>query len=371
MSFSNRTTNNLLKRLNWPLIAITSILLIIGLINIYSASYQTQDTFSNLFYMQLLWALLGVVVFFFVSFTNYRLLTRTAYILYGINIASLMAVSLFGSVFGGAKRWLDLGLFNYQPSETTKLVLIILLARILSTKRSWRFMTFAELLKPALLIALPIVFIVSQPDLGTALITLFITGSILIFAKVDKNILLFSLAVIIVVTPLTWNFGLKEYQKNRILAFISPDRDPSGTGYNIIQSKIAIGSGRIFGKGFQKGTQSQLEFLPERSTDFIFSVLSEEYGFVGSIITVLLFLILTLIGFHSAFQSRDKDGVFLCVGMSFYLFWHTFINIGMTMGIVPVAGIPLPLISYGGSSLLTTMLVLGVISSVSCRKYLF
>ena len=366
MLFPNRKTNTILKRLNWPLIAATSALLIIGLINIYSASYRTQ-----LFYMQLIWVLLGFVVFFFVSFINYRLLTRTAYILYGINMASLIAVSLFGNVFGGAKRWLDLGLFNYQPSETTKLVLIILLARILSTKRSWRFMTFVELLKPAVLITLPIIFIVSQPDLGTALITLIIASSILIFAKVDKNILLSSLAVIIVITPLAWSFGLKEYQKNRILTFISPDRDPSGTGYNIIQSKIAIGSGQIFGKGFQKGTQSQLEFLPERSTDFIFSVLSEEYGFIGSIITVLLFLLLILIGFHSAFQSRDKNGVFLCVGMSFYLFWHTFINIGMTMGIVPVVGIPLPLISYGGSSLLTTMVALGIISSVSCRKYLF
>ena len=371
MLFPNNTTNNIIKKLNWPLIVTTSILLIIGLINIYSASYRTQDTSVNLFYMQLIWVVLGFTVFFFISLIDYHFLTRTAYILYGLNIISLIAVSLFGNVFGGAKRWLDLGLFNYQPSETTKLVLIVLLARILSTKRSWRFMTFVELLKPAILITLPIIFIVSQPDLGTALITLIIASSILIFAKVNKNILLSSLGIIIFITPLVWSFGLKEYQKNRILTFISPDRDPSGTGYNIIQSKIAIGSGQVLGKGFQKGTQSQLEFLPERSTDFIFSVLSEEHGFIGSIITILLFLFLILIGFHSAFQSRDKDGVFLCVGMSFYLFWHTFINIGMTMGIVPVVGIPLPLISYGGSSLLTTMVALGVISSVSCRRYLF
>ena len=370
MLFPDNTTSNIIKKLNWPLIVTTSILLLIGLINIYSASYRTQDI-SNLFYMQLIWVVLGFAVFFFISLIDYHFLTRTAYILYSINIISLIAVSLFGNVFGGAKRWLDLGLFNYQPSETTKLVLIVLLARILSTKRSWRFMTFVELLKPAILITLPLIFIVIQPDLGTALITLIIASSILIFAKVNKNILLSSLGVIIVITPLVWSVGLKEYQKNRILTFISPDRDPSGTGYNIIQSKIAIGSGQVLGKGFQKGTQSQLEFLPERSTDFIFSVLSEEHGFIGSIITVLLFLFLILIGFHSAFQSRDKDGVFLCVGMSFYLFWHTFINIGMTMGIVPVVGIPLPLISYGGSSLLTTMVALGVISSVSCRRYLF
>ena len=369
MLFPYNIKNKFIRKLNWPLISSAGILLFIGLINLYSASYKIQG--AGLFYTQLTWVVLGTAVFFCVSLIDYRFFIRTAYIFYIFNIVSLIAVALFGRDFGGAKRWLSLGLFNYQPSETTKIVLIILLARILSVKRSWKFMTFTELLKPAVLVLLPLFFIARQPDLGTALITLIIAGSILVFAKLDKNILLFSLGAMIFITPLAWNFGLKEYQKNRIRTFISPDRDPTGTGYNIIQSKIAIGSGWIIGKGFQKGTQSQLEFLPERSTDFIFSVLSEEHGFIGSIITIFLFLWLIGIGFHSAFQSRDKPGVFLCIGMSFYLFWHIFINIGMTMGILPVVGVPLPLISYGGSSLLTTLFALGIISSVSYRKYLF
>ncbi len=371
MNPQNTKRFGIIKKLNWSLIVTITTLLIIGLINLYSISHRAHSTTTHLFYLQMIWILLGSALFFCISFINYHFLVRTAYILYGINFIFLIMVYFFGRAFGGSKRWLDLELFNYQPSETLKIILIFILARILSAKRSWRSMNITELIKPLLLIGLPVLFIIFQPDLGTALITLIITSSLIIFAKVQKNILLFSLLFILCVSPVAWHFLLKEYQKNRILTFISPGRDPRGTGYNIIQSKIAIGSGQIFGKGFQKGTQSQLEFLPERHTDFIFSVLSEEHGFIGSIVTILLFLFLIILGFYTAFQSKDKEGVFLCAGMSFYIFWHVFINIGMTMGLLPVVGIPLPLLSYGGSGMLTTMVALGVISSVSYRRYLF
>ncbi|MDE0518084.1 MAG: rod shape-determining protein RodA [Bdellovibrionales bacterium] len=360
-----------IKKLNWSLIITIVTLLIIGLINLHSISHRAYSTTTHLFYLQLIWISLGIGTFLLISLINYHIFTRVAYILYGLNLTFLIMVSFFGNVLSGSRRWLDLGLFNYQPSETFKIILIFILARLLSTKRSWRAMTLTELIKPLCLILLPVLLIIAQPDLGTALMILIITISIIIFAKVHKNILLFLTFFILSISPIAWQFILKDYQKNRILTFISPGRDPRGTGYNTIQSKIAIGSGQFLGKGFQKGTQSQLEFLPERHTDFIFSVLSEEHGFVGSVITILLFLFLIIIGFHTAFQSKDKVGVFLCVGMSFYMFWHMFINIGMTMGILPVVGIPLPLLSYGGSSLLTTMTALGVISSVSYRRYLF
>ncbi len=362
---------NWIKKLNWSLIVTTLTLVMIGLINLYSVSHRPGANATYLFYYQTIWIAIGFTVFFCMSFIHYHYLIKWAYIIYGINLLSLVAVELVGRSFGGAQRWLDFGWFSYQPAETAKLVLIIVLARILSIKRSWQFSTIKELIKPAALILIPTAFIIRQPDLGTAMITLIITVSIIIFAKVHKNALWSALLLIIFVTPITWHFGLKEYQKNRIFTFISPGRDPRGTGYNTIQSKIAIGSGKFFGKGFQKGTQSQLEFLPERHTDFIFSALSEEHGFIGSVITLLLFTLLILIGFHTAFQSRDKEGIFLCVGMSFYLFWHIFINMGMTMGLLPVVGIPLPLFSYGGSSLITTMTALGIISSVSYRRYLF
>ncbi len=371
MKIHNKTRLSTVKKLNWSLIITTVTLIIIGLINLYSISHRTHSTTTHLFYLQMIWVALGITVFFCISFINYHFFTRAAYFLYGLNLTFLIMVYFFGSVFGGSKRWLDLGLFNYQPSETLKIILIFILARVLSAKRSWQSMSIKELIRPLLFICIPVFFIMYQPDLGTALIILIITSSIVIFAKVNKNILLYSLLLILCISPVAWNFGLKEYQKNRILTFISPGRDPRGTGYNTIQSKIAIGSGQFLGKGFQKGTQSQLEFLPERHTDFIFSVLSEEHGFIGSIITILLFLFLIIIGFHTAFQSKDKVGVFLCVGMSFYIFWHMFINIGMTMGLLPVVGIPLPLLSYGGSGLLSTMVALGVISSVSYRRYLF
>ena len=289
MKIQNRTGFSFIRKLNWSLIITTLTLLIIGLINLYSISHRTHSTTTHLFHLQMIWITLGIVVFFCISLVNYHLFTRTAYFLYTLNLTFLIMVYFFGSAFGGSKRWLDLGLFNYQPSETLKIILIFILARILSAKRSWQAMNVIELIKPLFLIFLPVLFIICQPDLGTALIILIITSSIIIFAKVNKNILFFSFLFILCISPVAWNFVLKEYQKNRILTFISPGRDPRGTGYNMIQSKIAIGSGQFLGKGFQKGTQSQLEFLPERHTDFIFSVLSEEHGFIGSIITIFLF----------------------------------------------------------------------------------
>ena len=197
------------KKLNWSLIITTITLLIIGLINLYSISHRAYSTTTHLFYLQLIWIALGICVFLFISFINYHIFTRVAYILYGLNLIFLIMVSLFGSVFGGSRRWLDLGLFNYQPSETFKIILIFLLARILSTKRSWRAMTTTELIKPLCLILFPVLFIIFQPDLGTALITLIITSSIIIFAKVHKNILFFSILFILSISPIAWNFVFK------------------------------------------------------------------------------------------------------------------------------------------------------------------
>ena len=362
--------HSLHKKIYWWLVITVSALVAIGLLNLYSIFHRGGDT--HLFYLQMIWIFLGFFVFFGLSFIPYSVFTRLAYWLYFLNLLMLFCVPFLGSSFGGAKRWLDFGLFHYQPAETTKLVLILLLARILSTKRSWDELSWMTLIKPLFLIALPVFLIVRQPDLGTAMITLIISGSLIVFARVHKSILLSFLALIFLTAPLTWTFGLKEYQKDRILTFFSPDRDPRGSGYNAIQSKIAIGSGLFFGKGFGKGTQSQLEFLPERHTDFIFSVLSEEHGFIGSMVTLFLFLFLIYLGFfESATLARDKEGMFLAVGMSFYLFWHIFINMGMTMGLLPIVGIPLPLLSYGGSSLITTMSALGFISSVYYRRNLF
>ena len=345
---------------------------VIGLINLYSATHgmYSKDK-MDLFWMQLIWLSMGWSIYLFITLIDYKIFSRIAYVLYGLNLGALVAVTFIGKTSLGATRWLDLGFFRYQPSETMKLVMVMVFAKIFANRDSRRGMGALELLLPGFLFLLPFVLTVKQPDLGTAMLLAFITCSMFIFVGVKKPILIFAAVVAVVAAPIVWNFGLKEYQKNRVLTFLSPGRDPRGTGYNSIQSKIAVGSGKVLGKGFRKGTQSQLEFLPERHTDFIFSVLSEEHGFIGSITTLGLFLILYLMSVRIAAQARDKAGALLVVGVLAYMFWHMFVNMGMVIGLMPIVGAPLPLLSYGGSSLLSTMTGLGLISSVAYRRYLF
>jgi rod shape determining protein RodA len=302
---------------------------------------------------------------------DYRVFVRLAYLFYALNLGALVGVMVAGKSFYGAQRWLDLGFFRYQPSETMKLVMVLVLAKILASKSSREGLSFRELAIPGILTLIPFGLTVKQPDLGTALLIAAIAFAIVMFVRVKKSILVIGLAGFLITAPLVWNFGLKTYQRNRILNFVNPGRDPRGTGYNSIQSKIAVGSGKVLGKGFRKGTQSQLEFLPERHTDFIYSVLSEEHGFIGSVTTYGLFVVLYIMGIRIASQARDRYGALIVVGVLSYLFFHMFVNIGMVIGILPIVGVPLPLLSYGGSSLLATMAGLGLVSSVSYRKYLF
>lgn len=361
-----------LSRLDLNFAFVIIALNLIGLINLFSA---THGLFSkdrmDLFWMQMVWLSVGWSVYMGITLIDYKIFTRIAYILYGLNLAALVAVQFVGKSSLGATRWLDLGFFRYQPSETMKLVLVLVLARILCRRESDKGMGVSELLLPMGLFFVPFALTVKQPDLGTALLLAAITCSMLMFVGVKRGILIFAIIVAAVAAPIVWNFGLKDYQKNRVLTFLSPGRDPRGSGYNSIQSKIAVGSGKVLGKGFRKGTQSQLEFLPERHTDFIFSVLSEEHGFIGSVTTLGLFLILYLMAMKIASQARDKMGALIVVGVLSYMFWHMFVNMGMVIGLMPIVGVPLPLLSYGGSSMLSTMTGLGLISSVAYRRYLF
>jgi rod shape determining protein RodA len=345
---------------------------LIGMINLYSATHGIfhRDK-TELFWMQGAWLAIGWMVYLGVTLLDYKFFVRLGYLLYILNVMALVAVDVIGKVSLGAQRWLDLGFMRYQPSETMKLVIVLTLARILVKQDVQKGMGIKEIAWPGFLALLPFVLVVKQPDLGTAIILMAISGTIFLFVGVRKFILLFAAIIGIVAAPIVWNFGMKDYQKNRVLTFLSPGRDPRGTGYNSIQSKIAVGSGRILGKGFRKGTQSQLEFLPERHTDFIFSVLSEEHGFIGSSVTLGLFVVMYLMSIRIAMQARDKFGALVVVGVLAYMFWEVFVNMGMVIGLMPIVGAPLPLISYGGSSLLSTMLGLGLISSVAYRRYLF
>jgi rod shape determining protein RodA len=362
----------LFHRLDMNLIFVIVALNVIGLINLYSATHGALHAEnSNLFWQQIVWLFIGWGIFFSVNWVDYDWYRRISWILYGMNVAALVAVEIVGKVAYGAQRWLDLGFFRYQPSETMKLVLVFVMARILADRAKPEGLGFRELFWPTLVALVPAALIIKQPDLGTGMLLLLIFTAMVLFVRVKRSVLMFLFIIGLVATPLVWSFGLKPYQKNRVLTFMNPGKDARGAGYNSIQSRIAVGSGRIIGKGFRKGTQSQLEFLPERHTDFIYSVLSEEHGFVGSVTTAGLFMILLFMGFRVASQAKDRFGCLLAVGAMSVIFWHVSINISMVIGMLPIVGVPLPLLSYGGSIMITTMACLGIVSSVASRKYLF
>ncbi|NUM59485.1 MAG: rod shape-determining protein RodA [Bdellovibrionaceae bacterium] len=370
VSYEEKT---ILKRLDWNLILVIFALNVIGLINLFSATHgpNSKDV-ESLFVNQIVWLVSGWSVFFIITLLDYALVTKLAYIVYFINLLAIVYVDFFGKIALGAQRWIDFGFFRYQPSETMKLAMIMVLAKVLSIKNTLnKGMGFKDLAIPLFLLIIPFALIMKQPDLGTAMMVTAISGTMILFSRVRKHILVSAIILISVSIPLAWKYVLHDYQKNRVLTFLTPENDPRKTGYNALQSKYAVGSGQFFGKGFRKGTQSQLEFLPERHTDFIYSVLSEEHGFVGSITTIGLFCILFFLIIRIAFQARDKFGALLSVGVLSYIFWHMFVNMGMVIGLLPIVGVPLPLLSYGGSSMLTTMAGLGLISSVAFRRYLF
>jgi rod shape determining protein RodA len=364
---------NFLSRLDLRLIALIFCLNIIGLFNLYSATHGPNSVnVESLFIQQIIWLAGGWTIFLILTFVDYLWINKLVWLAYILNVLALVYTDFNGKIVLGGQRWIDLHFFRYQPSETMKLCIILILARLLVRQNSnGSGMGFRELLFPGLLILIPFGLTVKQPDLGTAMMLLFIGGSMLFFVKIRKSILAFIVVSALIAIPVAWKYGLKEYQRNRVITFISPDLDPQGKGYNSIQSRIAVGSGKFLGKGFRMGTQSQLEFLPERHTDFIFSVLSEEWGFVGSLLVLITFAFLFKICLEIAYQARDKYGALVTVGLTAYIFWHMFVNIGMVIGLLPIVGVPLPLLSYGGSGMLTTMCGLGLVSSIAYRRYLF
>ncbi len=347
-------------------------LTVISLVNLYSATHSlTSEGTSRVFMSQAIWFLAGWVLFFALTFINFNFIKRLTWPVYIINLGFLVMVQVVGKSFYGAQRWIDFGFFRFQPSETMKIALVLALAAVLSRKLSKPSLNLRDLIPPVVLLLIPFTLTVIQPDLGTSLVMAAIAGSMALFVGIDKRILISACIVGSLSLPVVWTYGLKEYQKQRVYTFLNPGKDVRGGGYNSRQSKIAVGSGMFLGRGYRKGTQSQLEFLPERHTDFIFSVLSEEHGFIGSVFIVLLFLFLFLNIINIAQLSTDPYGTLVCIGVGAFIFWHFFINVSMITGMLPIVGLPLPLLSYGGSSILTTMGALGLISSVARKRSLF
>ncbi|NQT95846.1 MAG: rod shape-determining protein RodA [Candidatus Omnitrophica bacterium] len=362
--------NKILKEIDPILITAILALLIIALLSLYSASHKPDGTIPrNYCLQQVIWIALALLISGCFLWLGYERFIDYSYWLLAINIILLALVLAVGDARLGAKRWLSLGLFNLQPSELCKVSFILVLVRYISTNQH-RIGDIRIVATSLLICLIPMLLIIKQPDLGTAIVFLPIFFVILFTAgaKIWHIICIFSVGL--ATCPLLW-FILKAYQKKRLLVFLNPNMDPLGAGYTVIQSKIAIGSGGFFGKGWLSGTQNQLNFLPERHTDFIFSVIGEEWGLAGAFLVLMLFIILINRLLRIADTTNDEKGKLLVTGIVTLLWFQVIVNIAMTLGLMPVVGLPLPLISYGGSSLATTMVLIALALSVKMRRKIF
>jgi rod shape determining protein RodA len=362
----------LFTNFDWGLLILVLLIAGVGVMNITSAtaSYALVETPYQI--RQIYWIVIGLLIAVLVCSIDYHLFADIAYWFYGIVLILLLVVLFMGRSSMGATRWLHLGFIGFQPSELMKIVIIMVFARYFSSSGATPGgLTVKELLYPFLLLAAPVLFIMKQPDLGTAILVVLIAFSMILYVGIRIRTVLSLVLAAVPAVFLGWHFYLRDYQKARILNFLSPERDPLGSGYHIIQSKIAVGSGGLLGKGFLQGTQTQLRFLPEQHTDFAFSVFSEEWGFVGCLCMIALYLALVLWGLNIARRCNDHFGGLMAVGVTAMLAWHIIINMGMVIGLFPVVGVPLPLFSYGGTSMITSMIGLGILLNVRMRRFMF
>lgn len=371
----------LLTNFHWPLLVTVLLIITCGLINLYSSTYVVQANpggskdlaswCSPFFIRQLVWTLIGLIAMIGMTLFDYRRLQILAPVIYMVGILLLALVLVIGEESHGAVRWLKFGPIQIQPSEFEKVILVIAVAawgasdRVKVYPSIWQIGVFFLINIP------PFLLVFLEPDLGTALILLITSCTLLFCLGIRKR---FIIAIVILGLaagyPL-WNHGLKEYQRDRIRTAIDPDKDPKKRGYHIRQARIAIGSGMTWGKGYLQGTQSKLRFLPERHTDFAFAVWAEEWGFAGAITLVFLFALLIYFCFQAAFLARDRFGSLLIIGLSTNIAWEISINVGMVLGMLPVVGVPLPFISYGGSALLRCLVSIGIIQNVCMRRFGF
>ena len=357
------------QHFDWTLLALVLSVCAIGILNIYSTGFSASEEQYPFYLKQIQWIALGLIFMMIIFLIDYRVIIQGAYLIYGISVALLILVFIFGSSSHGAQRWLGGGFFAIQPSELMKVVIIITLARYFDDHKANEPYKLKELLAPILIVIVPFLLILKQPDLGTALILIIISISIVFFIGMNWKSLIIALSGSLIFIPIVWHF-LKDYQKDRLITFLNPENDPLGAGYHIIQSMIAVGSGEIFGKGFLSGSQTQLKFLPEQQTDFVFSVFAEEWGFIGGLILIIIFMAIIFWGLKIALQARDLLGTIIAFGITALIAWEVFINMGMVLGILPVVGIPLPFLSYGGSAMLSLMAAIGLLMNISARRFI-
>ena len=356
-----------LRDFDWLLLSFVLLICGLGVMEIYSATLHTK--FAEVHTKQVYWIMAGVVLMFLMSLIDYRVLLDKIHWFYIASVVSLVAVLVIGKKYLGARRWIQMpGGQHFQPSEWVKLVLILALAKYFSELHQ-KEASLSDIVKAGLMAGIPMLLVLKQPDLGTALtylpvlvIALFLGG---IRLKHATAILLLAAMIF----PVVWHYGLKPYQKQRLVSFREPEADPQGSGYQVQQSLIAVGSGGLWGKGITKGTQTQGMFLPVPQTDFIFAAWSEEHGFVGAVVVLLLYFLVLMRLVHNAQTAPDRAGAFVIMGVVGVLFFHILVNVGMVVGYMPVTGIPLPLMSYGGSSVLFMFLALGIVMNIRMRRF--
>jgi rod shape determining protein RodA len=356
-----------LKEIDLVTIGLLVAISLLGLVFVHSAIYYHASQFV---WRQLAWLVLSLVFLFLFLLIDYKIMLSFALPFYLLMNLLLLSLLLFGKLVHSTKSWFVLGSYQFQPSEITKLAIILLLARVFSEYRDDLMTTRAFLVSSAI-VGLPFVLTALQPDLGTALTYLPILLGAYILAGMKKKYVIIMLLIGLLTGYIGWNYGLKDYQKRRIETLLSPGQDPRGSGYHLRQSRIAIGSGGLTGKGYHKGTQSQLRFLPARHTDFIISVIAEETGFIGILGVFLLYMLFLYRLFSTAWIAPDRAGVYLCFLAGMLIAGQFLINIMMIVGLFPIAGIPVPFISYGGSSLLANFLVVGLVLNVRMRRFAF
>lgn len=372
MGFIDR---RLLTHMNWGLLITMLVLFLVGLVNLYSASgvrFEDGITVAPFYERQIIWGGFGVLAMLACMSFDYRHLQSLAVPFFLCTLVLLLMVLLFGKVIYGARRWLDLGVMNFQPSEMAKVTVLIMGAQVLAQEN--HSLSWAPLGKALAVGLIPAALIEAQPDLGTALTVLSLAGGMILYHGLQPRVLKYCAVIVplllAVLLPLAW-YGMHDYQRQRVLTFLDPSKDPRGAGYHIIQSQIAIGSGEMWGKGFQQGTQSQLRFLPEKHTDFAIAVFGEEWGFVGCVALLALFCLFLLGIFSTVRDAKDRFGSTLAAGIFIYFFWQMIVNTGMVLGLMPVVGIPLPFLSYGGSAALVNFALVGLVLNISMRRFVF
>lgn len=356
---------------DWPLFMAVAAIAVIGVINLYSATSAAGPRYADSYIQQIYWLTLGAGVGVLVVAIDYRHFERYGWVIYSVGLVLLLLVFLLGREVRGSQRWIPIGTFSLQPSELMKLCLIVALGKQLHNDPRTEGRTLKDLVVPGLIVTFPLLLVLKQPDLGTALILVFVFGTIMVLTQLKLRSFVLLLLAFAVSAPLTWEYLFKNYQRERLISFFDPHGHLLDSGWHAYQAKVAVGSGGILGKGFLQGTQNQYGFIPDPQTDFPFAVWAEEQGFLGSVVLLALYLFLVLWGLKVASEARDRFGAVVAVGVSALLFAHSFINLGMVTGLLPVVGITLPLFSYGGSSVLTIMIGIALLMNVSMRRFSF